>query len=132
MGYSGVGSSAAGVWDGRFLLHSNRGQQSGVFLGGSSSCVSIRISRCSDLDFAVSIRNSGNTGGGFYELLCGAPIGPGFLFGPLLVGARFSLPPRSLDSALSLSPSIKNRGPPSLTLSLSLSRWVFLRVCVLC
>ena len=43
-----------------------------------------RISRCSDLDFAVSIRNSGNsgnTGGGFYELLCGAPIGPGFLFG---------------------------------------------------
>ena len=59
------GSSAASVWDGRFLLHSNRGQQSGVFLGGSSSCVSIRISRCSDLDFAVSIRNrnSGNTGG---------------------------------------------------------------------
>ncbi len=55
------GSSAAGVWDGRFLLHSNRGQQSGVFLGGSSSCVSIRISHFAVLRFGfcgVSIRNS--------------------------------------------------------------------------
>ena len=56
---------------------------------------------------------------------------PGFsIWAALLVGARFSLPPRSLDSALSLSPSIKNRGPPSLTLSLSLSLGVFACVCV--
>ena len=48
-------------WDVRFV------GQSGIRLVGFSCFhaelgVSIRISRCSGLDFAVSIRNSGNTG----------------------------------------------------------------------
>ena len=52
----------------------SRQSQSAVRLGGSSSCVSIRISRCSFwiLRCPFGIADSGNTGAGgvFYELLC--------------------------------------------------------------